>query len=212
MFSRPYSKRGEDEDDSSSSYNKLSVLSDIIGTIQNDVFKEFMVRNTYIYPPQQSLRRVTADVMGYSSVNMPLFNSVIVSGYHMQEARADAALELAFAIADGLEYVRTTVEVSNLKVEDVATRLLFFWGIGMDFYINIAKMRAGRRMWENLVKERYQQQKLKLLLLRAHCQTSGYSLTECQPSQNVVCTTMKAYLEAGTRKVVAEELAVILPP
>ena len=115
--------------------------------------------------------------MGYASFNIPLFNSVSVSGYHMQEDGADAALELAFTIADGLEYVRTVIEVANLKVYNISPRLLFFWGIKMNFYINIAKMRAGRRMWEKIMKERYRPQNSKSLLLRAHCQTSGYYLT-----------------------------------
>ena len=111
-----------------------------------------MVRNTYIYPPQQSLRRVTADVMGYTSLNMPQFNLVSVSVYHMQEARANSTLELVFTIADRLEYVRTAVEVDNMKVDNIAPILLFFWGIEMDFYTKIRKMRSERRMWEKLMK------------------------------------------------------------
>ena len=147
----------------------------------------------YIYPPRQSLRRVTADVMSYTSVNIPLFISVNVSGYHMQEAGANSALELVFTIADGLEYVRTDVEVSNLKVDNIAPRLSFFWGIGMIFYTKVVKMRAGRRMWVKLMKERYQPQNSKSLLLREHCQnTSGYSLTEFQLSNNMVHTTVEA--------------------
>ena len=108
-----------------------------------------MVRNTYIYPPQQSLRRVTTNVKGYTLVNMPLFNSVSVLGYHMQEAGSDATLKLSFAIADGLEYVGTAIEVANIKVDDVAPRLFFFWGIGINFNTKISKMRAGRRMWKS---------------------------------------------------------------
>ena len=130
--------------------------------------------------------------MGYASLNMPQFNSVSVSGYHTQEDGADAALELAFTISDGLEYVRMAVEVADLKVDDVAPRLSFFLGIGMNFYTEIAKMRAGRRMCVKLMKERYKPQNSNSLLLRAHCLTSGYYLTECQPSNNVVRTTVEA--------------------
>ena len=153
------------------------MLYNFIGTTKNDVLKEFMLWNTNIYPTHKLLCRVTSDVMGYASVNMPLFNPVRISGYHMQEDKADAALELAFTIADGLEYLRTVIEVANLKVYNISPRLLFFWGIGMNFYINIAKTRAGRRMWEKILKEQYRPQNSKSLLLRAHCQTSGYSLT-----------------------------------
>ena len=130
--------------------------------------------------------------MGCASVNISLFNSVRVSGYHIQEAGANAALELEFTIADGLEYVRTAVEVANLKVDNVAPRLSFFWGIGVDFYTKITKMGSGRMMREKLIKERYQPKNSKSLLMIAHCQTSVYSLTEWQPSNNMVCTTVEA--------------------
>ena len=179
------------EGDSSSSSDKPLVLSKLRGTIQYDTLKEFMVHNTYIYPPRQLLLRVNAYVIGYASFNMPLFNSVSVLEYHMQEAGADTALELVYTIANGLEYVRTAVEVANLKVDDVAPILLFFWGIGMNFYTKIAKMRAGRRMWAKLKKERYQPQNSKLLLLISHCKTYGYYLMECQPSNNVICATVE---------------------
>ena len=121
-----------------------------------------------------------------------MFNSASVSGYHMQEAGANTTLELVFTIADGMEYVRTAIEVANMKVDDVAPRLSFFWGIRMNFNTKIAKMRAGIRMWAKLIKEQYQPKNPKSLLLRAHCQTSSYSLTECQPSNNVVRTTVEA--------------------
>ena len=139
--------------------------------------------------------------MGYASVNMPLFNSVNISGYHMQEARADADLELSFTITDRQEYARTAVEVSDLKVNNVAPRLSFLWGIRIIFITNIAKMRAGRRMWEKLMKELYQPKNSKPLLLRAHCQTSVYSLTGYQPPNNVVRTTVEvlAIVMEGTQ-------------
>ena len=153
-----------------------------------------MVRNMYIYPPRQSLCKVTANVMGYASFNITLFNSVSVLGYHMQEAGFATALELVFNIADGMEYIRTSIEVANLKVEVVAPILLFFWGIMMNFNTNIANTRAVRRVWAKLTKEQYQPQNSKLLLLRAQCQNSGYSLTEYQLSNNVVRIIVEAML------------------
>lgn len=168
------------------------VLAKLRGTIQNDILKEFMVRNTYIYPPQPSINRVIADIFGYTASWMPKFNSISISGYHMQEAGADAATELALTIADGLEYLHTAVNVAHLDVDSVAPRLSFFWGIGMQFYVEIAKMRAGRRLWAKLVKEKFDPQNPKSLLLRAHSQTSGYSLTEAQPMNNIIRTTVEA--------------------
>jgi len=172
--------------------DKDQVVASLKGTIQNDILKEFMVRNTYIYPPEPSVQRVIADIMGFTSKHMPKFNSISVSGYHIQEAGADAALELAFTIADGLEYLHTAVDVAGLPVDTVAPRLSFFWGIGLNFYTEIAKMRAVRRLWANLVKDKFQPKNEKSLLLRTHCQTSGYSLTEKQPMNNIVRTTVEA--------------------
>lgn len=178
-----------------------SVLSSLRGTIQNDILKEFMVRNTYIYPPQPSMDRIVADIIGFTAVHMPKFNSVSISGYHMQEAGADAALELGFTIADGLEYIRTAVDKAGLKVDDVAPRYSFFFGIGMDFYMEIAKLRAARRLWSTLVKKHFEPKSPKSLLLRTHCQTSGYTLTEQQPLNNVIRTTIEALaaVQGGTQ-------------
>ena len=146
------------------------------GTIQNDILKEYMVRNTFIYPPEPSLRLI-GDIMGYTAANMPKFNSISISGYHMQEAGADAKLELAFTLADGIEYVRTAQQ-AGLDVDAVAPRLSFFWAIGMNFYMEVAKMRAGRKLWAHLMRDRMGAKNPKSWLLRTHCQTSGYSLTE----------------------------------
>lgn len=168
------------------------VMKNLRGTIQNDILKEFMVRNTFIYPPEPSINRVIGDIMGYTAMHMPKFNSISISGYHMQEAGADAVLEMALTIADGLEYIKTAVDVAGLDVDDVAPRLSFFWGIGMNFYTEIAKMRAARRVWATLVKEKFNPKKEGSLLLRTHSQTSGYSLTEQQPMNNVVRTTIEA--------------------
>jgi len=181
--------------------NKPSVLSSLRGTIQNDILKEYMVRNTYIYPPQQSMDRVVADIIGYTATHMPKFNSVSISGYHMQEAGADAALELGFTIADGLEYIRTAVEKAGLKVDDVAPRYSFFFGIGMQFYVEVAKLRAARRLWSTLVEKHFQPNDKRSLLLRTHCQTSGYTLTEQQPLNNVIRTTIEAMaaVQGGTQ-------------
>eukprot|EP00002_Diphylleia_rotans_P029035 TRINITY_DN587_c0_g1_i3.p1 TRINITY_DN587_c0_g1~~TRINITY_DN587_c0_g1_i3.p1 ORF type:complete len:750 (+),score=213.58 TRINITY_DN587_c0_g1_i3:48-2297(+) len=160
------------------------------GTIQNDILKEFMVRNTYIYPPEPSMR-VVADIIAYTSKYMPLYNSISISGYHMQEAGADSALELAFTIADGLEYTRAAID-AGLKVDDFAPRLSFFFAIGMNFYMEIAKLRAARRLWAEMMKEKFQPKSSKSLLLRTHCQTSGWSLTEQDPYNNIIRTTIEA--------------------
>jgi len=160
-----------------------------------------MVRNTYIYPPKPSMNRVVSDIMGFMSTEMPKFNSISISGYHMQEAGADAALELGFTLADGLEYIRTGVDNAKLDVDDIAPRLSFFWGIGMNYYVEIAKMRAARRLWSTLVKEEFSPKNPKSLLLRTHCQTSGYSLTEAQPMNNIIRTTIEAMaaVQGGTQ-------------
>jgi len=178
-----------------------SVLAKLRGTVQNDILKEFMVRNTYIYPPKPSMNRVVSDIMGFMATEMPKFNSISISGYHMQEAGADAALELGFTLADGLEYIRTGVDNAKLDVDDIAPRLSFFWGIGMNYYVEIAKMRAARRLWSTLVKEQFRPKNPKSLLLRTHCQTSGYSLTEAQPMNNIIRTTIEAMaaVQGGTQ-------------
>ena len=160
------------------------------GTIQNDILKEFMVRNTFIYPPEPSMR-VVSDVIGYVAKNMPKFNSISISGYHMQEAGADAKLELAFTIADGLEYVRSAIN-AGLTVDNVAPRFSFFFGVGMNFYMEIAKLRAARMIWAKLLQEKFQPKNTRSLCLRTHCQTSGWSLTEQDPYNNVIRTTIEA--------------------
>jgi len=160
------------------------------GTIQNDILKEFMVRNTYIYPPQESMRLVS-DIIEYTSEKMPRFNSISISGYHMQEAGADSALELAFTLADGLEYVKTAVE-SGLDVDAFAPRLSFFFAIGMNFLMEVSKLRAARTLWAELMKEHFEPKNQKSLMLRTHCQTSGWSLTAQDPLNNVVRTTIEA--------------------
>ncbi|CAO2607656.1 Methylmalonyl-CoA mutase, mitochondrial [Lemmus lemmus] len=162
----------------------------LTGTIQNDILKEFMVRNTYIFPPEPSMR-IIADIFQYTAQHMPKFNSISISGYHMQEAGADAILELAYTIADGLEYCRTGLQ-AGLSIDEFAPRLSFFWGIGMNFYMEIAKMRAGRRLWAHLIEKMFQPKNSKSLLLRAHCQTSGWSLTEQDPYNNIVRTAIEA--------------------
>ncbi len=159
------------------------------GTIQNDILKEFMVRNTYIYPPKPSMRAIS-DIFAYTSKNMPKFNSISISGYHMQEAGADAALELAYTLADGKEYVETAL-ASGMKIDDFAPRLSFFFGIGMNFYMEIAKLRAARLLWSKLMSA-YKPQKIQSKMLRTHCQTSGWSLTEQDPYNNVIRTTIEA--------------------
>ncbi|KAK2727791.1 hypothetical protein QYM36_008322 [Artemia franciscana] len=160
------------------------------GTIQNDILKEFMVRNTYIYPPEPSMR-IIGDIFSHVSKNMPKFNSISVSGYHMQEAGATATIELAFTIADGLEYIRTGLQ-AGLDVDSFAPRLSFFFGIGMNFYMEIAKLRAARRLWADRVKHHFNPKNAKSLLLRTHCQTSGWSLTEQDPYNNIMRTTIEA--------------------
>src|SRR5690554_7735525 len=152
------------------------------GTIQNDILKEFMVRNTYIYPPLPSMK-IISDIFEYTSQHMPKFNSISISGYHMQEAGATASIELAYTLADGLEYLRAGIE-AGLNIDDFAPRLSFFWGIGMNHFMEIAKMRAGRLLWAKIVKQ-FNPQSEKSLALRTHCQTSGWSLTEQDPFNNV---------------------------
>ncbi|KAF2076426.1 hypothetical protein CYY_002283 [Polysphondylium violaceum] len=164
--------------------------SQLAGTIQNDILKEFMVRNTFIYPPEPSMR-IISDIMAYTSRNMPKYNSISISGYHMQEAGADTALELGFTIADGLEYVRCGVK-SGVTVDEIAPRFSFFFGIGMNFYLEIAKLRAARRLWAKMMKEKFEPKDNKSLMLRTHCQTSGWSLTEQDPYNNVIRTTVEA--------------------
>jgi methylmalonyl-CoA mutase len=160
------------------------------GTIQNDILKEFMVRNTYIYPPSPSMR-IVADIIAYTSKKMPKFNSISISGYHMQEAGADSALELAFTLADGIEYVQAAVD-AGLDVDEFAPRLSFFFAIGMNFLMEIAKLRAARQLWAELMKERFNPKDPKSLMLRTHCQTSGWSLTAQDPLNNVIRTTIEA--------------------
>jgi methylmalonyl-CoA mutase len=159
------------------------------GTIQNDILKEFMVRNTYIYPPTPSMR-IVADIIAYTAQRMPKFNSISISGYHMQEAGATAVQELAFTLADGLEYVRAALS-KGLKVDDFAPRLSFFWAIGMNFFMEIAKLRAARYLWAKLMKQ-FDPKDPNSSALRTHCQTSGVSLTEQDPYNNVVRTTIEA--------------------
>jgi len=159
------------------------------GTIQNDILKEFMVRNTYIYPPEPSMR-IIGDIIEYTAQRMPKFNSISISGYHMQEAGANQALELAFTLADGKEYIRTAI-AAGLGIDDFAPRLSFFWGIGMNFYMEIAKMRAARLLWTRIVSQ-FNPQNPKSSMLRTHSQTSGWSLTEQDPYNNVVRTTIEA--------------------
>ncbi len=163
--------------------------SALAGTIQNDILKEFLVRNTYIYPPQPSLR-IIGDIIAYCTENMPRFNTISISGYHMQEAGADSALELAYTLADGKEYIRTALG-AGLGIDDFAPRLSFFWGVGMNFYMEIAKMRAARLLWARIVDE-FDPQNPRSKMLRTHSQTSGWSLTEQDPYNNVVRTTIEA--------------------
>lgn len=159
------------------------------GTIQNDILKEFMVRNTYIYPPEPSMR-IVADIIEYTAKRMPKFNSISISGYHMQEAGANQALELALTLADGKEYVQNALS-RGLNVDEFACRLSFFWGIGMNFYLEIAKMRAARLLWTRIM-QGFAATNPKSLMLRTHCQTSGWSLTEQDPYNNIVRTTIEA--------------------
>lgn len=185
---------------------------DLSGTIQNDILKEFMVRNTYIYPPKPSMH-IISDIFEYTSKNMPRFNSISISGYHMQEAGATAAIELAYTLADGLEYIRTGIE-AGLDVDDFAPRLSFFWAIGMDHYTEISKMRAARVLWSKLVKQ-FEPRNPKSMALRTHCQTSGWSLTEQDPFNNVARTCIEAMAAAlgGTQSLHTNALdeAIALP-
>ena len=182
------------------------------GTIQNDILKEFMVRNTYIYPPTPSMK-IIADIFAYSSKNMPKFNSISISGYHMQEAGATADIELAYTLANGLEYIKTGL-ATGLKIDEFAPRLSFFWAIGMNHFMEIAKMRAGRLLWAKLMKE-FNPKDEKSLALRTHCQTSGWSLTEQDPFNNVARTTIEAAAAAfgGTQSLHTNALdeAIALP-
>jgi len=162
----------------------------LAGTLQNDILKEFMVRNTYIYPPEPSMR-IVADIIGYTATKMPKFNSISISGYHMQEAGATNVQELAFTIADGIEYVRTAI-ASGLDVDAFAPRLSFFFAIGMNFFMEIAKLRAARILWATLVEEKFAPKDSRSLLLRTHCQTSGVSLTSKDPYNNIMRTTIEA--------------------
>ena len=163
------------------------------GTIQNDILKEFMVRNTYIYPPKMSMQ-IISDIFKYTAENMPKFNSISISGYHMQEAGATADIELAYTLADGLEYIRTGLN-AGLKIDEFAPRLSFFWGIGMNHFMEIAKLRAARMLWAKIVKQ-FSPQNPKSMALRTHCQTSGWSLTEQDPFNNVGRTAIEAMAAA----------------
>jgi methylmalonyl-CoA mutase len=162
----------------------------LTGTIQNDILKEFMVRNTYIYPPAPSMK-IISDIFSYLAKNMKSFNSISISGYHMQEAGADAVLELAFTIGDGIEYCRTGIK-AGLNIDEFAPRLSFFFGIGMNFYMEVAKLRAARKLWAHLLKKNFSPKKETSLMLRTHCQTSGWSLTEQDPYNNIIRTTIEA--------------------
>ncbi len=168
-------------------------MDKLSGTIQNDILKEFMVRNTYVYPPEASMR-IIADIFEFTSQNMPKFNSISISGYHMQEAGATADIELAYTLADGLEYIRTGIK-AGLAIDDFAPRLSFFWAIGMNHFMEIAKMRAARMLWAKLVQQ-FDPQKEKSMALRTHCQTSGWSLTEQDPFNNVTRTCVEALAAA----------------
>ena len=162
----------------------------LAGTLQNDILKEFMVRNTYIYPPAPSMR-IVSDIIAYTSANMPRYNSISISGYHMQEAGATCTQELAYTIADGIEYVRAAV-ASGLDVDAFAPRLSFFFGIGMNFFMEVAKLRAARLLWSTLMAEQFAPKDTRSLMLRTHCQTSGVSLTAKDPYNNIIRTTIEA--------------------
>jgi methylmalonyl-CoA mutase len=186
--------------------------SQLSGTIQNDILKEFMVRNTYIYPPAPSMR-IVADIFRYTSQYMPKFNSISISGYHMHEAGAPAHLELAYTLADGLEYIRAGIQ-AGIAIDDFAPRLSFFWGIGMNFFMEVAKMRAARLLWSLLVKQ-FEPKNSKSMALRTHCQTSGWSLTEQDPYNNVTrtCIEAMAAVLGGTQSLHTNSLdeAIALP-
>ena len=164
--------------------------SALAGTLQNDILKEFMVRNTYIYPPMPSMR-IVSDIIAYTAQEMPRYNPISISGYHMQEAGATCAQELAYTIADGIEYVRTAID-SGLDVDSFAPRLSFFFGIGMNFFMEIAKLRAARYLWSTLMAEKFSPQNERSLMLRTHCQTSGVSLTADGPYNNIMRVTIEA--------------------
>ena len=185
---------------------------ELSGTIQNDILKEFMVRNTYIYPPGPSMK-IIADIFEYTSKNMPKFNSISISGYHMQEAGASPEIEMAYTLANGLEYLRKGIE-TGMNIDSFAPRLSFFWGIGMDHFTEIAKMRAARMLWAKLVKQ-FHPKNPKSLALRTHCQTSGWSLTEQDPFNNIARTTIEAMAAAfgGTQSLHTNALdeAIALP-
>ncbi len=187
-------------------------LEQLSGTIQNDILKEFMVRNTYIYPPTPSMK-IIADIFEFTSKKMPKFNSISISGYHMQEAGATADIELAYTLADGLEYIRTGL-AAGMQIDDFAPRLSFFWAIGMNHFMEIAKMRAGRMLWAKLLKQ-FNPKDEKSLALRTHCQTSGWSLTEQDPFNNVARTCIEAAAAAfgGTQSLHTNALdeAIALP-
>jgi methylmalonyl-CoA mutase len=182
------------------------------GTIQNDILKEFMVRNTYIFPPQNSMK-IIADIIGYTSHHMPKYNSISISGYHIQEAGADAALELAYTLANGKEYIKTAIN-EGLDIDQFAPRLSFFFGIGMNFYMEIAKLRAARLLWTKIVSP-FKPKNDKSKMLRTHCQTSGWSLTEQDPYNNIIRTTIEAMsaIFGGTQSLHTNALdeAVALP-
>jgi len=184
----------------------------LMGTIQNDILKEFMVRNTYIYPPAASMR-IVADIFEYASRRMPKFNSISISGYHMHEAGAPAHIELAYTLADGLEYIRTGLK-AGIPIDDFAPRLSFFWGIGMNFFMEVAKMRAARVLWAKIVKD-FNPKNAKSMALRTHCQTSGWSLTEQDPYNNVTrtCVEALAAIAGGTQSLHTNSLdeAIALP-
>ena len=186
--------------------------SDLSGTIQNDILKEFMVRNTYIYPPAPSMR-IISDIFAYTSANMPKFNSISISGYHMHEAGATAAIELAYTLADGLEYLRAGIN-AGMQIDKFAPRLSFFWAIGMNHHMEIAKLRAGRLIWSKLVSQ-FDPKNNKSLALRTHCQTSGWSLTEQDPFNNIARTCIEAMAAAlgGTQSLHTNALdeAIALP-
>ena len=187
-------------------------IEQLSGTIQNDILKEFMVRNTYIYPPTPSMQ-IVADIFEFTSKNMPRFNSISISGYHMHEAGAPASMELAYTLADGVEYIRTGIQ-AGLKIDEFAPRLSFFWGIGMNHFVEIAKMRAGRMLWAKLLQQ-FNPKNEKSSILRTHSQTSGWSLTEQDPFNNVARTTIEAMAAAfgGTQSLHTNALdeAIALP-
>lgn len=187
-------------------------LEKLTGTIQNDILKEFMVRNTYIYPPLSSMR-IISDIFGFTAANMPKFNSISISGYHMHEAGAPADIELAYTLADGMEYIRAGIK-AGLDIDGFVSRFSFFWGIGMNFFMEIAKMRAGRLLWAKIVND-FGAKNPKTLALRTHCQTSGYSLTAQDPFNNIsrTCTEALAAVFGGTQSLHTNSLdeAIALP-